>query len=116
MLNSQLARLMKSHKDYKTRSRRNASCSKKRCTQRNGHHTWRMILNTYAGSKMEIQSKREGEVVGEHTVFYEGSDDIISIQHKAITRASFAKGALAAAEWIIKHKGFFNFRDIVTEL
>lgn len=115
MLNSQLAQLMKSHKDYKTRIEETHHVQKKDAPS----GTAIILANDLeriTGSKVEIQSKREGDVVGEHTVFYEGSDDIISIQHKAITRASFAKGALAAAEWIIKHKGFFNFRDIVTEL
>jgi 4-hydroxy-tetrahydrodipicolinate reductase len=60
-----------------------------------------------------IESKRVGDVTGDHTVKYESMIDEIEITHKAKSRYGFAKGAVLAAEWIQGQKGIFTMEDIL---
>lgn len=62
----------------------------------------------------DIESIREGEIVGDHRVTFESDDDIIVIEHHAKTRDIFARGALIAAEFLQdKSKGLFTMRDVL---
>ncbi|MBX7108128.1 MAG: 4-hydroxy-tetrahydrodipicolinate reductase [Chitinophagales bacterium] len=67
-------------------------------------------------SELIILSRREDAVVGTHTVEYGSSADRISIRHEAFSREGFAKGALAAANWIRDKKGIFEFSEILKEI
>jgi 4-hydroxy-tetrahydrodipicolinate reductase len=60
-----------------------------------------------------IESKRVGDVTGDHTVIYESLIDEIQITHKAKSRYGFAKGAVMAAEWIQGKKGLYTMEDIL---
>jgi 4-hydroxy-tetrahydrodipicolinate reductase len=60
-----------------------------------------------------IESFREGEVVGDHTVRYESEADFIQIQHSAKNRKGFAMGALMAAVFIADKKGVLNMDDLL---
>jgi 4-hydroxy-tetrahydrodipicolinate reductase len=60
-----------------------------------------------------IESRRVGDVTGDHTVKYESMIDEIEITHKAKSRYGFAKGAVLAAEWIIGKKGIYTMDDIL---
>ncbi|GAB1447281.1 MAG: 4-hydroxy-tetrahydrodipicolinate reductase [Bacteroidetes bacterium] len=60
-----------------------------------------------------IESLREGDVTGIHTVKYESVIDSIEITHDAKSRYGFAKGALMAAEWIVGKKGVYTMDDIL---
>ncbi|OIP00659.1 MAG: 4-hydroxy-tetrahydrodipicolinate reductase [Bacteroidetes bacterium CG2_30_33_31] len=63
--------------------------------------------------KLEIISKRIGDVPGIHKIVYNSSIDEIEIMHTAKSRQGFAEGALWAAEWIQSKEGFYNFSDIL---
>ena len=57
---------------------------------------------------------RGGEIVGEHTVSFIGSNDRIDLVHKANDRSIFVKGAIEAAVFIAKKKnGFFDMKDLL---
>ena len=60
-----------------------------------------------------IESKRIGDVTGDHTVRYESVIDEIEITHRANSRYGFAKGAVLAAEWIQGKKGLYTMEDIL---
>jgi 4-hydroxy-tetrahydrodipicolinate reductase len=60
-----------------------------------------------------IESKRLGEVTGDHTVKYESVIDEIEITHKAKSRYGFAKGAVLAAEWLQTKTGLYTMEDIL---
>ncbi|MFA6141739.1 MAG: 4-hydroxy-tetrahydrodipicolinate reductase [Candidatus Omnitrophota bacterium] len=65
-------------------------------------------------TKIPIESVREGEIVGEHTVTFESSVDVVEITHSAKTRDIFAKGALQAAKFAVgKKHGLFNMKDVL---
>lgn len=65
------------------------------------------------GDKIPVFCERIDEVTGTHLVNYRSSDDTIEIMHHAFSRRGFAKGAVTAAEWILHHKGFYEFRDVL---
>ncbi|HTL13002.1 MAG TPA: dihydrodipicolinate reductase C-terminal domain-containing protein [Bdellovibrionota bacterium] len=58
------------------------------------------IAPAYPGLEIPIQSYREGEVVGDHSVMYEGPSDRILFRHVAQDRGLFARGAIQAALWV----------------
>ena len=43
---------------------------------------------------------RAGDIVGEHTVLFSGTGEELKLTHRAVDRAVFARGALAAALWL----------------
>jgi 4-hydroxy-tetrahydrodipicolinate reductase len=61
-----------------------------------------------------IESIREGEVIGDHTITFESDEDVISIFHHAKSRDIFAKGSLVAAKFLAKKKsGLYNMQDVL---
>lgn len=63
-----------------------------------------------------IHSLRGGTIVGEHTVRFLGTDEEISVSHKAYSKAVFAKGALRAAEYIIQQTpGLYDMSDLLNQ-
>ena len=67
------------------------------------------------GGKIEppIVSSRVGAEFGLHTLFFDSSDDLIEISHRARGRDGFARGAILAAERIRGRKGLIRFDDLV---
>ncbi len=74
------------------------------------------ILEQAAGKRLEITSEREGEVTGIHILELESAGDRIVLTHDAKSRRTFAEGAVLAAEWIVGKKGFYDFKDIFSQL
>jgi 4-hydroxy-tetrahydrodipicolinate reductase len=65
-------------------------------------------------SEIPIQSIREGDVVGEHTVIFSGPAECLELTHRAASREIFARGALRAAKWIIDHPaGLYSMQDVL---
>jgi 4-hydroxy-tetrahydrodipicolinate reductase len=61
-----------------------------------------------------IQSIREGDVVGEHTVIFRGSSERLEVSHRAASREIFAGGALRAAKWTMgKPPGLYSMQDVL---
>lgn len=73
------------------------------------------IAEKASGQKVQdIQAIREGEIIGDHSVFFESPEDIITISHHAKSRDIFAKGALTAAKFLVNQKqGLFNMQDVL---
>jgi len=64
--------------------------------------------------QVPIQSIREGEVVGDHTVNFAGPGERLELTHRASSREIFARGALRAAQWIIgKPAGLYSMQDVL---
>lgn len=61
----------------------------------------------------DIESIREGEVPGIHTVTWDSMVDTISISHSAKSRQGFALGAVIAAEWMQGKTGWHVFSEII---
>ena len=75
-----------------------------------------VLLSVDPGLHVEIVSHREGEAVGTHTVEARMGGDVIQIRHEALSRSSFAEGAVRAAEWIAGKTGCYDFQDIYSKL
>ena len=72
---------------------------------------WR--LDEAVENKLQIASKRIGEVPGTHTIDYKSNVDSIEIKHTAHNREGFALGALIAAEWLVGKTGVFSMKDVL---
>ena len=67
-----------------------------------------------ADSQIAIQSIREGEVVGVHTVTFAQAGECLELTHRANSREIFARGALRAAQWVIgKSPGLYSMEDVL---
>ena len=62
---------------------------------------------------LQIESSRNGDNPGTHSVNYLSKVDEISIKHEAFKRDGFALGAIIAAEWLIDKKGVFSMDDVL---
>ena len=66
------------------------------------------------GKKINFNSLRKGEVVGEHEVSFSSGKEIITLNHEAFDRALYSEGALTAAKWLYKKKpGLYSMRDVL---
>ena len=60
-----------------------------------------------------VQSIREGNVPGTHTITWSSDIDQITITHEAKNRRGLALGAVMAASWVSDRKGVFTMKDIL---
>tara|TARA_Y100001970_G_C13987214_1_gene726320 strand:- start:18 stop:794 length:777 start_codon:yes stop_codon:yes gene_type:complete len=66
------------------------------------------------GKKINFNSLRKGEVIGEHEVTFSSGKEIITINHEAFDRALYSEGAFTAAKWLLKKKpGLYSMRDVL---
>ena len=66
------------------------------------------------GKKINFNSIRQGEIIGEHEVKFSNGKEIITLNHEAFDRALYSDGALAAAKWLMRKKpGFYSMRDLL---
>lgn len=64
-------------------------------------------------NEVGIHAVRAGNIVGDHEIIVATDNQIITLKHEAQSRALFAEGALAAADYIIgKPAGLYNMKDI----
>ncbi len=66
------------------------------------------------GKKINFNSIRKGEEIGEHEVMFSSGKEIISLNHQSFDRALYSEGALAAARWLSNKKsGLYSMRDLL---
>jgi len=66
------------------------------------------------GKKINFNSIRKGEIIGEHEVMFSSGKEIIKLNHEAFDRALYSDGALTAAKWLINKKpGLYSMRDLL---
>ena len=64
--------------------------------------------------KINFNSIRRGEVIGEHEVKFSSGKEIITLNHEAYDRALYSEGALLAAKWLMNKKaGLYSMRDLM---
>jgi 4-hydroxy-tetrahydrodipicolinate reductase len=66
------------------------------------------------GKKINFNSIRKGEIIGEHEVTFSSGKEIITLNHEAFDRALYSDGALTAAQWLTNKKaGLYSMRDLL---
>ena len=66
------------------------------------------------GKKINFNSLRKGEIIGEHEVGFSSKKEIITLNHEAFDRALYSDGALIAAKWLMKKKpGLYSMRNLL---
>ena len=64
--------------------------------------------------KINFNSIRKGEVVGEHEVKFSSGKEVITLNHESFDRALYSEGALTAAAWLMSKKaGLYSMRDLL---
>jgi 4-hydroxy-tetrahydrodipicolinate reductase len=66
------------------------------------------------GKKINFNSLRKGNVIGEHEVKFSNGKEIITLNHEAFDRALYSEGALTAAKWLMgKKPGLYSMRNVL---
>ena len=66
------------------------------------------------GKRINFNSIRKSEIIGEHEVTFSSGKEIIKLNHEAFDRALYSDGALTAAKWLINKKpGLYSMRDLL---
>jgi 4-hydroxy-tetrahydrodipicolinate reductase len=75
------------------------------------------VVKTAAGlSNVPVEAKREGDVMGVHTLEARSDADRLVLTHEAFSRRGFAEGAVRAAEWLSARTGCYDFKDVYSEM
>ena len=72
------------------------------------------IVGERTRKEIGLLSVRAGDIAGDHTVIFGGLGERIEFIHRAHSRETFARGALRAAQWLVKRKkGLYSMRDVL---
>ena len=64
--------------------------------------------------KINFNSIRKSEVIGEHEVRFSSGKEIIKLNRECFDRALYSEGALAASAWLMSKKaGLYTMRDLL---
>ena len=64
--------------------------------------------------KINFNSIRKGEIVGNHKVLFSSGKETITLNHEAFDRDLYSEGALTAAKWLMSKKsGLYSMRDVL---
>ena len=64
--------------------------------------------------RINFNSIRKGEVIGEHEVKFSSGKEIVTLNHESFDRALYSEGALTAATWLMSKKaGLYSMRDLL---
>jgi 4-hydroxy-tetrahydrodipicolinate reductase len=76
----------------------------------------KVLLDVDPTLNVKIVSYREGDSIGTHTISAKNGDDLLELRHEALSRRSFAEGAVRAAEWLCGKTGCYEFSQIYSNL
>jgi 4-hydroxy-tetrahydrodipicolinate reductase len=124
-LNSDLAKMMEQHKEYKVlveeihHTKKLDAPSGTAITltesikkQHRDYEGWCFEENRTAHC-IPVRSIREGSVPGTHIITWDSEIDTISVKHEAKNRKGLALGAVLAAEYIRFKKGVFTMNNVL---
>ena len=64
--------------------------------------------------KINFNSIRKGEIVGNHKVSFSSGKETITLDHEAFDRALYSEGAFTAAKWLMNKKpGLYSMRNVL---
>ena len=72
------------------------------------------VIKKASGKDVPIEAFREGEVIGNHGIIFDGEFETLEIRHNAKSRDVFAAGALQAAKFVVdKMPGLYSMADVL---
>lgn len=72
------------------------------------------IVGARTPDEIGMHALRGGDVVGDHTVIFAGSQERLELTHKASSREMFAEGAIRAAIWAVgRPAGLYSMQDVL---
>jgi 4-hydroxy-tetrahydrodipicolinate reductase len=87
---------------------RGVALSAVRAKTRNG------VTGQRALGEIGFSVMRGGGLVGEHSVIFAAEDEVMTLSHSARDRALFARGAVAAARWVVgRPPGLYSMQDVL---
>ncbi len=76
--------------------------------------TAKMIQNVFGDREINTTSHRLGNISGDHKVSFAALGEVLAIEHRALSRRTFAEGILKSSEFALqKQNGFYSFTDVV---
>lgn len=87
---------------------RNLDLNKVRVSGRDG------LIGERSKDEIAVMSLRGGDIVGKHTVGFYENGEFLELSHTATSRATFAKGAVTVAKWLVSQKnGLYSMNDFL---
>ena len=64
--------------------------------------------------EIAVMSLRGGDIVGKHTIGFYENGEFLELSHTATSRATFAKGAITIAKWLVcQNAGYYTMNDFL---
>lgn len=111
-INRRLAEMMRPYEDY-TPSMTEVHHIHKLDAPSGTAKTLAEQIKAAGHDEVPIESIREGEVPGIHTIVWDSPVDTITLSHSAKSRRGFALGAVIAAEWLRDKTGYHTMEEVM---
>jgi 4-hydroxy-tetrahydrodipicolinate reductase len=76
----------------------------------------KILSSTPHGSPATIEAHRVADAIGTHRLEVTTDDERLIVEHQALSRRSFAYGAVRGAEWLATRTGSYNFQDVFPQI
>jgi 4-hydroxy-tetrahydrodipicolinate reductase len=75
-----------------------------------------VLAATTYGASATIDAHRVKDAIGTHKLEVSSDNERIVVEHQALSRRSFAYGAVRGAEWLSGRSGCFDFQDVFPQI
>ncbi len=76
----------------------------------------KILSSTTHGTAAKIKAHRVADAIGTHRLEVSTENERIVIEHQALSRRSFAYGAVRGAEWLATRTGTYDFQDVFPQV
>ena len=76
----------------------------------------KILASTPHGAAATIDAHRIADAIGTHRLEVSNDDERIIVEHQALSRRSFAYGAVRGAEWLAGRTGCYDFQDVFPQI
>ena len=76
----------------------------------------KVLATTPYGASATIDAHRVKDAIGTHRLEVSSDNEKIVVEHQALSRRSFAYGAVRGAEWLATRSGCFDFQDVFPQI
>jgi 4-hydroxy-tetrahydrodipicolinate reductase len=76
----------------------------------------KVLASTPYGAAATIDAHRIKDAIGTHRLEVSSDNEQIIVEHHALSRRSFAYGAVRGAEWLATRSGAYDFQDVFQQI